>query len=183
MQLAIIRAADKHVVVVERECIEHLLRLVCDGPQMVTTGLTPKAYLVGRGRGKAALRVVVHHGPDALFVMRQRSSSQASPYVPEANHLVVRPGDDLRLVCLAYDGLDGVTMTTQHVNASFGAHIPEASSGISTAGNQQVQLGMQSQGVHGTEMTVELADHFVLLEVPTLHHLVFATREQVRMTI
>lgn len=91
----------------------------------------------------------------------------------------MRPGDYLRLIRLAEDCLDGVRVTGENVHRGLGSHVPYSCGGVSSTGDEEVELGVQGQGKHGTEVPMVLPHNLVLLEVPAFDCLVLAAREEI----
>lgn len=81
LEIAVIGAANQHVVVVEGQGIEDHVR-VFQSSQLVTLRLLPDANLISAGRGKGALDWMVDQGPNALLVIREGLDALALPYVP-----------------------------------------------------------------------------------------------------
>jgi hypothetical protein len=45
--------------------------------------------------------------------------------------------------------------------------------------HKDVKGGMKCEGVHTTQVSMIMPDHFVVLQIPTLHHLVLTSGEEV----
>lgn len=70
-------------------------------------------------------------------------------------------------------------MSGEHVDVAAGAHIPDADDAIAAAGAEDVEGGVQLEGVDATEMAVVFADDFVRFQVPALDLFVLGAAEQV----
>lgn len=54
------------------------------------------------------------------------------------------------------------------------AHIPDAGHGVTATGDQDVERRVQGHGVDGREVTMVLAHHLVVLQVPALDLFILA---------
>lgn len=61
--------------------------------------------------------------------------------------------------------------------------IPNSTERVTTAGGQNVFGRMHTQTVDTVRVAVIVADHLVVLQVPALHRLILAAREQIRMPV
>lgn len=61
---------------------------------------------------------------------------------------------------------DGGRVTGKDVYLRFGAHVPYAGGGVSARGDEDVEGGVQAEGVHAGEMAVVLPYDLVDFEVP-----------------
>ena len=127
--------------------------------------------------------MVVGKGSDATFVLGESFDALACSDVPETNHFVVGGCNDLRLITLTDDVFNCVGVTCKDMDLVLGTHVPDSSCGISASSDEEVELRVECECIDTTEVSVVLPDDFVLLQVPALHLLVFATREQVWVSI
>ena len=65
------------------------------------------------------------------------------------------------------------------MDVGAGPHVPDAGDAVAAAGDEDVEGGVQGEGVDAAEVAVVVADHLVGFEVPAFDHFVFAAGEEV----
>ena len=60
------------------------------------------------------------------------------------------------------------------MNLSFGPHVPDSSTRVTTAGDQDINGRMEGQRVHGTQVPMIVTDNLIILQVPTLYSFIFS---------
>jgi hypothetical protein len=93
----------------------------------------------------------------------------------------------LRLELLRDDGVHGVLVAAQDVDHGPGPDVPDPHGRVPAPAEDDVQRGVDRDGVDAAQVPVVLADALVLLQVPAPHalsltpqnYLILAAREQV----
>lgn len=60
---------------------------------------------------------------------------------------------------MAHHGGDGVGVAGEGVDVGLGPHIPHPSGGVSAAGDQHVNGGVQSKAIAGTQVAMVVTDY------------------------
>ena len=72
-------------------------------------------------------------------------------------------------------------VSAEDVDVASGAHVPDAGDAISTSCDEDIECGVESEGVDTGQVAVVVADHFVGFQVPAFDHFVFGAGEEVRV--
>lgn len=147
----------------------------------VALGAAPLLDVVRRGRREHVQRRMEHNAADALFVIGQRAHAFTGGQVPQANRRVVASGDDLRVGGLADHAGHRVGVSSQGVNVGLGAHVPDASGGVTTRRHEDIDRGVQGHRVDRRQVAVIMPNDLVVLQIPALDLSILAAAEQVRM--
>ena len=114
--------------------------------------------------------------PDSLFVVGDCEETLASNQVPQFGSVVMTARNQLRFKLLSLESGDDMVMSSQHMDLGPSPDVPETDSAVSATTGQDVQSRVLGQRVHSTQVTMVATHHLVVLQVPTLHTLVFPTR-------
>mmetsp|Transcript_9728 Transcript_9728/g.39391 ORF Transcript_9728/g.39391 Transcript_9728/m.39391 type:complete len:365 (+) Transcript_9728:110-1204(+) len=183
VQRPVVTAAHHHVVLVHRERVHDRLLLRQHVVHEPAVGQRKLFDVIRRRRQERKLPGVQRERPHALLVVRQSVLALTRGEIPELHRAVVRAGDHLRVVLLRHDGPDGVVVAGEAKHLRLGPHVPHPARAVPAASHQHVQRGVQRERVHAGEVTVVVADHLVVLQVPALDHLVEAAREHVGVPV
>jgi hypothetical protein len=115
------------------------------------------------------------HATYTLLVLSKHLSRFAHANIPEADHFIVRTRNNLGFIGLGEDGLDSVLMTRKAVDLSFGSHVPNSDSRVSTSRDKDIKGWVESAGIDSTQMSMVLAHYLVDFKIPTLELFVFTT--------
>mmetsp|Transcript_6636 Transcript_6636/g.15606 ORF Transcript_6636/g.15606 Transcript_6636/m.15606 type:complete len:351 (+) Transcript_6636:377-1429(+) len=178
VQLAVVRARDEHVVVVDGHGVDDGV-VARDVVQELAFGALPLLHVVGRGGGEGVLGWVQRQRAHRLLVVGEHCGGAARHEVPQPYGAIHGAGDDLRLERLRLDAGDSLLVAAQGVHGVLGAHVPHARHAVATASDEQVKRRVQREAVDAREVAVVVAYDTVVLEVPALDHLVLAGREEV----
>ena len=73
-------------------------------------------------------------------------------------------------------------MAAEDVDVASGSHVPDPGHTVSAAGDEDIEGGVNGEGVDTGEVAVIVSDYFVGFEVPAFYHFVFAAGEEVGMS-
>jgi len=67
------------------------------------------------------------------------------------------------------------------VDVASGAHVPDAGDTVAAPSDEDVESGVEGEGVDAAEVAVVVANDFVGFEIPALDHFVLAAGEEIGM--
>jgi len=180
----VVAARHEHPVVLGRHRVDHgvVARQLL---QEATILALPLAQAVGPGRHKGALlqcRGGVTQAPHGLLVVREGGKALAGRQIPQLDRLVVGAGNDLGVRRGGQDGTDSVFVPGQHVQLRLGAHVPDPRHGVAAGGDENVEGGVQLEGVHSGKVSVVVSHYLICFQIPAFDRLVFGCAEQVGMS-
>ena len=100
--------------------------------KLVTFRALPNPNFVRIDRAEGVVSGMESQSADTFLMLSEDLNRLTHTDVPEADHLIVRTGDDLRLVRLSQDSFNCILMAAQNMNLSFGSHIPNSHCRVST---------------------------------------------------
>ena len=83
--------------------------------------------------------------------------------------LPIFPLPYLRFRCLANGRPDRGRVPRQRVDIDLGPHVPDAGGGVPAGADQDVDGGVEGEGVDGGQVAVVVPDNLVVLQVPAFH--------------
>lgn len=147
----------------------------------VRFGQQPLLDLARRSGRKRVLGRMRNEASHTLLVVRQHAHCFSGREVVRSHGAVQAGGDDLGVGRLRQDRTDGLLVTRQDVDVASCAHVPDADDAIAAACAEDVECGVELEGVDARQVAVVVSYYFVCFQVPALDHLVLATGEKVRV--
>ena len=118
---------------------------------------------------------------DTLLMVGEDGHGFAGGEIPEADVGIEGACDYLRVRFLALHVSDGGRVARENVDVASRTHVPNSGYTITASCDQKIQCRMNGQCVNTAQMTMIVPNDLVRFQIPTFHHLVLSTREQVRM--
>lgn len=178
---AVITAGEHDVVFVDGKGVNDGV-LTIEVLHEVALRALPLLDGAGASGGEGEFAGVGGQSAHALLVVREHAHGFTGCEIPQADGGVEGARDDLRVGFLALDVGDGALVAGEDVDVGAGAHVPDAGYAVATTCDEEVQTGVQVEGVDAAEMAVVVADDFVGFEIPALDHFVFTAGEEVGMS-
>lgn len=89
--------------------------------------------------------------------------------VPKLYGAVVAARDDLGIGPLRQYRPDGVVVAGKAVDLVLRPHVPDASDGIASAGDEEVERGVELEGKYARQVAVIVPDDLIRLQIPALY--------------
>lgn len=123
-----------------------------------------------------------HNTTNTLLVVCQSAHAFTRCQIPQPHCRVMRSGDDLWVCGLRDDTSYGVCVSNESVDVCLCSHVPNASCGITTGSDKNIQCWMQCHAVNCRQMAVVVTNYFVVLKIPAFDLTIFTAREQIWMS-
>ena len=111
MNWAIISTTSQYIVFIKSQSIYNGI-MVIDCAKLISLWLFPNPDFVWASRGKSVFNVVIDKWSYSFFMLGEGLSAWSIPNVPKSYHLVMRACYNLRLVNLADNVFNSISMAT-----------------------------------------------------------------------